>query len=126
MTTAHRPTWKAAVGKAGQGGWSAGGAISTAQSAFEAPAQLSLKTLRKPIDKKKALKESLLALEAAEAKSAPKRKVDPKIEERAQQRLLKQSAEVDVAALKSKYDDSDVEDGGGGDNDNDDAKSNGR
>lgn len=126
MTTAHRPTWKAAVGRAGTGGWSAGGAISTAQSAFEAPAQLTLKTLRKPVDKKKALRESLLALEKAEAKAVPKRKLDPAVEERAQQRLLKQSAEVDVQAIQSKYDDSDVDDGGGsgqGD-DGDDAKNN--
>ena len=121
MTTAHRPTWKAAVGRGGQGGWSAGGAISTAQSAFEAPQQLTLKTLRKPVDKKKALRESLLALEKAEAKSAPKRKIDPAVEERAQQRLLKQSAEVDVEAIKAKYDDSDVDDGGGS---GDDAKNN--
>ena len=123
MTTAHRPTWKAAVGRGGQGGWSAGGAISSAQSAYEAPGQLSLKTLRKPVDKKKALRESLLALEKAEAKSAPKRKFDPVVEERAQQRLLKQSAEVDVQAIQSKYDDSDV-DAGGGSGDDDDAKNN--
>uniref|UniRef100_A0A7S3L841 Protein CWC15 homolog n=1 Tax=Amphora coffeiformis TaxID=265554 RepID=A0A7S3L841_9STRA len=119
MTTAHRPTWKAAVGRANQGGWSAGGAVSTAVSALEAPGQLSLKTLRKPIDKKKALRESLLALQEAEAKSsakAPKRTLDAATEERAQQRLLKQTAEVDVAAIQAKYDDSDVEDD---DDDND-------
>ena len=115
MTTAHRPTWKAAVGRSNQGGWSAGGAVSTAVSALEAPGQLSLKHLRKPVDKKKALRESLLALEKAEAKALPKRKLDPAIEERAEQRLLKQSDEddVDVKAIAAKYDDSDVDDGGG-------------
>ena len=118
MTTAHRPTWKAAVGRANQGGWNAGGAVSTAVSALEAPGQLSLKTLRKPIDKKKALRESLLALEQAESKSAPKRKFDPAVEARAQQRLLKQTAEVDVEAIQAKYDDSDAEDDGGGDEEN--------
>lgn len=119
MTTAHRPTWKAAVGRANQGGWSAGGAVSTAVSALEAPGQLSLKMLRKPIDKKKALKESLLALEKAEAKvAAPKRKFDPAVEERAQQRLLKQTAEVDLEAIQAKYDDSDVDDSGGSGDEN--------
>ena len=128
MTTAHRPTWKAAVGRANQGGWSAGGAVSTAVSALEAPGQLSLKALRKPIDKKKALRESLLALREAEARSSsattgahlPKRTVDTAIEERAQRRLLKQTAEVDVAAIRARYDDSDVEDDGGDDVGDDD------
>jgi protein CWC15 len=110
MTTAHRPTWKAAVGRANQGGWEAGGAVSTAKSALEAPGQLSLKFLPKKVDKKKALKESLLALEKAEIKVAPKRKLDPAVEARAAQRLLKQTAEVDVEAIHAKYDDSDVDD----------------
>ena len=66
MTTAHRPTWKAAVGRANEGGWTAGGALSTQKSALDAPAQLSLKSRTQPIDRKKALKESLLALEQAE------------------------------------------------------------
>jgi protein CWC15 len=110
MTTAHRPTWKAAVGRANQGGWEAGGAVSTAKSALEAPGQLSLKFLPKKVDKKKALKESLLALEKAEIKVAPKRKLDPAVEARAEQRLLKQTAEVDVEAIQAKYDDSDVDD----------------
>mmetsp|Transcript_13302 Transcript_13302/g.29245 ORF Transcript_13302/g.29245 Transcript_13302/m.29245 type:complete len:257 (-) Transcript_13302:2409-3179(-) len=132
MTTAHRPTWKAAVGKANEGGWTAGGAISTRSAAQNAPAQLTLKTRAEPIDKKKALKESLLALQKAEEKAntlVPKRRpVDPKLEQRAQQRLLKQTAEVDLQKIKAKYNDSDVDDdddekgeddddGGGGDSD---------
>jgi protein CWC15 len=119
MTTAHRPTWKPAVGRANQGGWNAGGAVSTSVSALEAPGQLSLKHLRKPVDKKKALRESLLALEKAEAKAVPKRKIDPAFEARAQQRLLEQpeDQDVDVQAITAKYDDSDVDDGGGGSGD---------
>jgi len=116
MTTAHRPTWKAAVGRANEGGWTAGGAISTQVSALDAPAHTSLKIREgaQVVDKKEALKKSLMALEEAESK-APllRRPVDPKEEERAQQRLLKQEAEVDEVKLKEKYDDSDVDDGGG-------------
>ncbi|KAL7571538.1 hypothetical protein ACA910_020957 [Epithemia clementina (nom. ined.)] len=70
MTTAHRPTWKAAVGRANEGGWTAGGASSTQQSALDAPSQLSLKVRAQPVDRKKALQESLLALEQAEQETA--------------------------------------------------------
>lgn len=136
MTTAHRPTWKAAVGRANTGGWSAGGAVSTAVSALEVPGQLSLKTLRKEqTDKKRALRESLLALEKAEAslsskkkQSIPKRKLDPAIEERAQQRLLAHAPdkEVDVEAMKAKYDDSDVEDDDNDGSDADNPRNNGK
>jgi protein CWC15 len=115
MTTAHRPTWKAAVGKANEGGWTAGGAVSTQVSALDAPAHTKLKLRKGPqvVDRKAALKASLLALEEAET-AAPvlKRAIDPVQEERAHQRLLKQTAEVDETKLKG-YDDSDIDDGGG-------------
>lgn len=118
MTTAHRPTWKAAVGQANEGGWSAGGAVSHQTSALDAPAHrnLKLRQSHQVVDKKKSLQQSLLALEEAEfsakntVKNIGKRIMDPAVEERGQQRLLKQTAEVDVEKIKKKYDDSDVED----------------
>jgi protein CWC15 len=122
MTTAHRPTWKAAVGQANEGGWSAGGAVSHQTSALDAPAHTKLK-FRSDVDKTKALEKSLLALEEAEVSAktlsrqiaARRRPVDQAVEERAQQRLQKQTAEIDVEKIKKKYDDSDVDDGGGSD-----------
>lgn len=120
MTTAHRPTWKAAVGKANEGGWTAGGAISTQRSALDAPAHTTLKLRAQPVNKKQALKESLLALEEAEKtsnahnKKLPPRPLNPALEERAQQRLLTQTADVDIAQMKAKYNDSDIDDDGGG------------
>lgn len=118
MTTAHRPTWKAAVGKANEGGWSAGGAVSTQRSALTNPSHTTLKVRHgaQVADRQAALKRSLLELEEAE-KEAPalgKRQVDAAIEAQGQQRLLKQTAEVDDVALKKKYNDSDDEDDDGG------------
>lgn len=116
MTTAHRPTWKAAVGRENTGGWSAGGAVSTQISALDAPAHTVLKFRKgnQVVDKKAALKESLMALEEAESKiPLIKRTVDPEEEERAKMKLLKQTADVDEEKIRQKYDDSDVDDGGG-------------
>ena len=120
MTTAHRPTWKAAVGKQNEGGWAAGGAVSTQRSALDAPGHTKLKFREPPQDKKEALRKSLMALEEAESSTVKqiqqsRRPVDPEVEKQAEQRLLKQTAEVDDVALKEKYDDSDIDDGGGGD-----------
>jgi len=117
MTTAHRPTWKAAVGQANEGGWGAGGAVSHQTSALDAPAHTKLKfrESHQAVDKEKALEKSLLALEEAEVAaknvSIGKRPIDRAVEERGQQRLLKQTAEVDVEKIKMKYDDSDIDDG---------------
>jgi protein CWC15 len=122
MTTAHRPTWKAAVGKANEGGWGAGGATSAALSSLDLPAHTKLKfrTGKQVVDRQKALKESLKKLEAAE-QEANKRllqrpAVDEKIEEEGRMKLLKQTAEVDEVAIRGKYDDEDASDGddGGG------------
>jgi len=118
MTTAHRPTWKAAVGRAQEGGWTAGGAVSTQISALDVAAHTKLKTRQgaQVIDQKKALKESLLALEQAESKSSSKSKwigrlpVNEAIEKEAKQKLLKQTAEVDDVQLKRKYNDEDADD----------------
>jgi protein CWC15 len=125
MTTAHRPTWKAAVGRADEGGWSAGGAVSNQKSGLDAPAHTSLKfrPKRTLLDKEETIKNSLLALEEADTSAVAKlilktrRPVDPAVEKRAQQRLLKQTTEVDDVALKEKYNDSDSDDGGGGKDD---------
>ena len=118
MTTAHRPTWKAAVGRSEDGGWSAGGLASAGRSVYAAPAHTTLKYRHGVDEKKDALRKSLLALEEVEISALQKirnarRPLDPEVEERAQQRLLKQTAEVDEVALKAKYDDSDVEDDDG-------------
>lgn len=118
MTTAHRPTWKPAVGRSST--WSAGGAVSTQTSARDAPAHMSLKYRSSDdSDKQAALKESLKALADAEEASSVttglllKRSFDPEEEERVTRRLLKSSADVDESEIKKKYDDSDVDDGGG-------------
>ena len=99
MTTAHRPTWKAAVGQAQEGGWTAGGAKSTAVSALDVAAHTKLKLRRGPqvVDKRAALKESLMKLEQAEAKAPAigRRQLNPQVEEEGRRKLLKQTAEVD-------------------------------
>ena len=114
MTTAHRPTWKAAVGKASEGGWSAGGSGSAGLSVLDMPAHTKLKfrTGKQVVDRQKALKESLLKLENAE-KEANKRllqrpAVDKGVEKEGRLKLLKQTAEVDEKAIQSKYDDADA------------------
>ena len=127
MTTAHRPTWKAAVGRAQEGGWTAGGAVSTQISALDVAAHTKLKSREgaQVIDKKKALKDSLLALEKAESKSFSKSKIGRRqlvesVEQEGRQKLLTQTAEVDDIQLKSKYDDEDADaddDDGGKDSD---------
>jgi protein CWC15 len=123
MTTAHRPTWKAAVGRSDEGGWSAGGARSAAVSALDAPAHKSLKFRGQVADRKAVIQKSLMELEQAERKrnNLPRRPLDAKVEKRAQLKLLAHTSEVDVAAIKSKYDDSDVDRGGGSDDDDADS-----
>jgi len=122
MTTAHRPTWKAAVGH--ESTWSAGGASSAGLSVLDMPAHTKLKFRKgsQVVDRQKALKESLLKLEQAE-KEASKRllqrpAVDEEVEKEGRLKLLKQTAEVDEKAIQSKYDDadasSDSDDGGDG------------
>ena len=116
MTTAHRPTWKAAVGKASEGGWSAGGSGAAGLSVLDMPAHTKLKfrTGKQVVDRQKSLKESLLKLEKAE-KEASKRllqrsAVDEDVEKEGRLKLLKQTAEVDEVAIQSKYDDADASD----------------
>lgn len=133
MTTAHRPTWKAAVGRADEGGYAFGTAV---HSKLDAPAHTKLKFRQghQKVDRDAALKESLIALQQAETKASAKSErkrhqqlflknrqagADKVTEKRSQQRLLKQTAEVDDVQLKAKYDDDDVDDGGGSDNGDD-------
>lgn len=121
MTTAHRPTWKAAVGQDSEGGWSAGGARAASKSVLDMPAHTKLKvrTGSQVVDRKKALRESLLKLEEAEKKANNRklgmRAIDPEEEEKGRLKLLKQTAEVDDEAIRQKYDDDDAS--GGGDDD---------
>lgn len=110
------------MGKVQEGGWTAGGAVSTSISALDVASHTKLKTRRgeQLVDKKVALKESLLALKNAEASANKnkigKRPIDSRIEAEGRQKLLKQTAEVDEVALKKKYDDED-DDRGGDDSD---------
>eukprot|EP00563_Minutocellus_polymorphus_P016268 CAMPEP_0181057772 /NCGR_PEP_ID=MMETSP1070-20121207/20433_1 /TAXON_ID=265543 /ORGANISM="Minutocellus polymorphus, Strain NH13" /LENGTH=293 /DNA_ID=CAMNT_0023137217 /DNA_START=81 /DNA_END=962 /DNA_ORIENTATION=+ len=136
MTTAHRPTWKAAVGRAQEGGWGAGGAVSTQRSALDAPAHTKLKTRQggQVVDRRAALAESLRKLEEAERKSGAdairrgivgRREIDPEEEKQSRLKLLEhdQSRDVDEEALLAKYDDADddkSDDGAGGWSDIDD------
>jgi protein CWC15 len=133
MTTAHRPTWKAAVGQDNEGGWNAGGAISHQRSVLDAPAHTKLKVRQqhqvKYANKDEMIQQSLLAIQEAtrEANKAKKailqqhqKRIDPKVEEQSQLRLLERGNDtIDVARIKATYDDSDVED----DDDNDDENS---
>ena len=99
MTTAHRPTWKPAVGRSDGGGWTAGGASSGRQATLDLAAHMKLKFRKGPqiVDKKAALRESLFKLEQAEslAPKIGKRILNPAVEEEGRLKLLKQTAEVD-------------------------------
>lgn len=122
MTTAHRPTWKAAVGQASNGGWTAGGATSSGKAVLSLPSHTQLKVRKgsQAVDRQKALKESLLKLEAAEKKApavSKRRPVSEAVEEEGRLKLLKQTEEVDDVAIAKKYNDNDAEgddDSGGG------------
>mmetsp|Transcript_40173 Transcript_40173/g.56582 ORF Transcript_40173/g.56582 Transcript_40173/m.56582 type:complete len:243 (-) Transcript_40173:1197-1925(-) len=119
MTTAHRPTWKSAVGRASEGGWTSGGAVSSRISTLDVASHTKLKTRQgsQVVDKNAALQESLRKLQEAEAKAPQitKRRLNPAIEEEGRMKLLKQTVEVDEEGIKSKYDDAD--DQGKGDSD---------
>ena len=126
MTTAHRPTWKAAVGQDNEGGWNAGGAVSHQKSVLDAPAHTKLKVRQqhqvKYSNRDEMIQQSLFAIqeatkEANQAKQAillqhnHQKRIDPKVEEQSQLRLLEQGNDrIDVAPIKAAYDDSDVED----------------
>jgi len=112
MTTAHRPTWKAAVGRGNEGGY---GSTGIAVSHLDLASHTQLKH-RAIIDKKAALKESLMKLEAAAAvhtkttATLGRRTMNPMIEQEGRMKLLKQTEEVNVEQVKAKYDDADNDD----------------
>ena len=133
MTTAHRPTWKAAVGQASEGGY---GLPTSAQSVLDVAAHTKLKVrkghqkIATHETKKKVLEESLRKLQEAEAKLKSskanhnlliekRREVIPAIEAEGRMKLLKQTADVNEKKVKEKYKDLDADFG----NDNDDHSS---
>ncbi len=130
MTTAHRPTWKSAVGQSSTGGWSAGGATSSAKAALSLPSHTQLKVRQgnQLVDRQKALKESLLKLEQAEKKApvvSKRRPVIQAVEEEGRLKLLQQREEVDDVAISKKYNDEDADDDDDDDNGHDDKASGG-
>ena len=105
MTTAHRPTWKAAVGRGNEGGY---GSTGIAVSHLDLASHTQLKH-RAIIDKKAALKESLMKLEAAAAvhtkttATLGRRTMNPMIEQEGRMKLLKQTEEVNVEQLSISF-----------------------
>ena len=132
MTTAHRPTWKAAVGRAQEGGWSAGGAISTAKSVLDEPSHTKLKfrgdtTTNNKTDREEILRQSLAKLEQVEQQAQAKRRIgkrrtlDEAVERQGELKLLKHTADIDEKKIIAKYDDADSD---ASDKDNDENGSN--
>jgi len=110
MTTAHRPTWKAAVGRSQESKH----APSSMRSILDEPSHTKLK-LRSDfsyIDKASIIKASLEKLqEVGKRQSAKhqigKRLVDERVEEEGNLKLLENKNDIDVEKLRMKYDDSD-------------------
>ena len=144
MTTAHRPTWKAAVATGSDTGrWSAGGALSTLRSSKDGASHKTLKYLSSRQlsvggdDQQRQIEESLRKVQEAErqvkegGKRALKQLLDghqsdaikPEVEERGESRARAQEKEVDVGLL-SKYDDADDDEDEDEDGDQSDAGSN--
>ncbi|GMH88639.1 hypothetical protein TrVE_jg3271 [Triparma verrucosa] len=120
MTTAHRPTWKAAVGAGEGGNWSSGGAQSHMRSAKDAAAFTKIKYRERGVRKEGEVlvEESLRRLEEAERKEKElkkigKRQVRESDDVESSVKLLKVQGEgVDVSVL-DKFDDADSGDEGG-------------
>eukprot|EP00519_Triparma_laevis_P013007 CAMPEP_0182507716 /NCGR_PEP_ID=MMETSP1321-20130603/23706_1 /TAXON_ID=91990 /ORGANISM="Bolidomonas sp., Strain RCC1657" /LENGTH=116 /DNA_ID=CAMNT_0024713665 /DNA_START=27 /DNA_END=373 /DNA_ORIENTATION=- len=114
MTTAHRPTWKAAVGSGEAGNWSSGGAQSHMRSSKDAAAFTKIKYRERGVRKEGEgmVKESLRRLEEAERKERElkkigKRQVREEEDVESEVKLLKVGGEgVDVSVLE-KFDDAD-------------------
>jgi len=124
MTTAHRPTWKAAVGRASEGGYAS---ISTLKSVRDEAGHTKLKLREGPQvigPKHLILQESLAKLEHAELRAsellrraARPTPVNLQIEAESRNKLLLHDKEVDEDLIKNKYDDADEDsdnDTGGG------------
>lgn len=120
MTTAHRPTWKAAVGRANEGGFS----VPSAQKSVldeNAHTKLKLRHDLENITREEKLRRAKEKLEAAERKirkiEVAPRIIDSVQERKLEMKLLKQSTDdVDDVALQEKYDDKDDEYDDDGDN----------
>jgi len=113
MTTAHRPTWKAAVARASE---TTSGVSYSTQSVLDVSGHTKLKhrkTAPSESDKSKAdiIQASLLKLKQAEDKlksyNVPKRLLVQEVEDEGRRKLLKQTADVDEERLLLKYDDTD-------------------
>lgn len=89
MTTAHRPTWKAAVGRSGTRSNSA------MISHLDLASHTQLKFRPDIVDKTAAVKESLLKLEGAQ-RTIGRRVMNPITEEEGRVKLLLQQEDVDV------------------------------
>jgi hypothetical protein len=99
MTTAHRPTWKPATGRGNEGGY---GNRSALLSHLDLPSHTQLKFRPEAVDKKQALRDSLLKLEAAEhaqMKTQP-RVLNPLVEEQGKFKLLTRGDDEDVDVEK--------------------------
>jgi len=128
MTTAHRPTWKAAVARASE---TTSGVAYTTQSVLDVATHTKLKvrtTAPSLEDRSKSdiVRASLLKLKAAEDKlkshAVTKRVLVKEVEEEGRRKLLKQTADIDEERLLLKYDDKDEDerkgDGNGGGEEN--------
>jgi protein CWC15 len=118
MTTAHRPTWKAAVGRASEGGFAG---ISALTSVRDVAGHTKLKIRAGPqtIDKQRHLQQSLLKLEQAQQKAKESLRraskappVSAQLEAESRQKLLLHdtSQDVDDEAVRLKYNDADNDD----------------
>mmetsp|Transcript_24333 Transcript_24333/g.29932 ORF Transcript_24333/g.29932 Transcript_24333/m.29932 type:complete len:261 (+) Transcript_24333:38-820(+) len=117
MTTAHRPTWKAAVAKASETTWNTGGAPTAQRSILDAPSHTKLKTRNdafalQSTERNEILRKSLLKLRDMEEKNLKrsvvgKRPIDEMVEEEGRRKLLMSAADVDEVDLRKKYDDDD-------------------
>jgi len=123
MTTAHRPTWKAAVGRAAEGGF---GGPSSAKSILDVAAHTKLKVRKghqlthTQAKREELLQKSLLKLQQAEAKLKLKvdpREIIPEMEKEGELRLLTQTADVEETKLL-KYKDEDEDENEGEEDEN--------
>jgi len=130
MTTAHRPTWKAAVARTEN---SAG--PYSAESVLDIASHTKLKNrairsdIAVPESKVDVIRASLQKLKEAEKKlhshKIQRREILPEVEEEGRKKLLRQTADVDEKRLGQKYDDGDEGDGGNDDKGRSDVESNG-
>ena len=118
MTTAHRPTFNAAIGQASDyGNWRTGGKVSGQFSVKDMPAQTTLKFRQGEQIPDFTSKDAVLAAEAVATDEKRKGKKRSVLEDDGAKELLSKTQpllltneEVDTARLARKYDDRDEED----------------